>query len=43
VESADGKAWVGFTSRGAGCKNDIVARATSSTLGKDLNSIIKTG
>jgi len=39
VESADGKAWVGFTSRGAGCNNDIVARATSSTVGNDLNSL----
>lgn len=39
VESADGKAWVGFTSRGAGCNNDIVARSTSSAVGNDLNSL----
>ena len=40
VESADGKAWLGFTSRGAGCNNDIVARATSSVVGNDLKSLI---
>ena len=40
VESADGKAWVGFTSRGAGCNNDIVARAESSAVGNDLESLI---
>ena len=39
VESADGKAWVGFTSRGAGCNNDIDARATSSTVGNDEKSL----
>ena len=40
VESADGKAWVGFTSRGAGCNRDILARAESSAVGNDLESLI---
>lgn len=32
VESTDGKAWVGFTSRGAGCNNNIIARANAEYL-----------
>lgn len=28
-ESTDGKSWVGFTSRGAGCSNDVVRRSTA--------------
>lgn len=39
VESTDGKAWVGFTSRGAGCNNDIIARATSAVVGNDVDTI----
>ena len=39
VESTDGKAWVGFTSRGAGCNNDIIARATSASVHNDVDAI----
>jgi len=39
VKSTDGKAWVGLTSRGAGCNNDIYNRALSVTAGNDVNSI----
>ena len=39
VESTDGKAWVGFTSRGAGCNDDIFARAESAVVGNDVDSI----
>ena len=41
VESTDGKAWVGFTSRGAGCNNDIIARAESAVVSNDVDSIKK--
>ena len=34
-KSNDGKAWVGFTSRGAGCNNDIINRAVSASHGND--------
>jgi hypothetical protein len=39
VESTDGKAWVGFTSRGAGCNYDIIARATSAVVHNDVDTI----
>ena len=39
VESTDGKAWVGFTSRGAGCNDDIYARATSAVVHNDVDTI----
>ena len=34
-KSNDGKAWVGFTSRGAGCNDDIINRAVSASYGND--------
>lgn len=37
-ESTDGKAWVGFTSRGAGCNNDVHNRAVSVAQGNDMNT-----
>lgn len=37
-KSNDGMAWVGFTSRGAGCNNDIIDRAKSSSVGNDIQS-----
>jgi hypothetical protein len=37
-KSNDGKAWVGFTSRGAGCNNDIIERAESSSSGNDVKT-----
>jgi hypothetical protein len=37
-ESNDGKAWVGFTSRGAGCDDDIYNRAESSSYGNDVET-----
>jgi hypothetical protein len=40
VESTDGKAWMGLTSRGAGCNNDIVARAESASASNDKETII---
>lgn len=40
-ESPDGKAWVGFTSRGAGCNNDVKNRAESSAHGNDVASAKK--
>jgi len=46
-KSEDGNAWLGFTSRGAGCNNDIVDRSTSRNSGNDVeslkNNIIKAG
>jgi len=38
-ESKDGKAWIGITSRGAGCNNDIENRATSSAVGNDVGTL----
>jgi len=38
-ESKDGKAWMGFTSRGAGCNIDIETRATSSSIGNDVGTL----
>lgn len=38
-ESNDGKAWVGFTSRGAGCGNDVYDRAESSSSGNDIGTL----
>ena len=38
-ESKDGKAWMGFTSRGAGCNNDIETRATSSSSRNDVGTL----
>ena len=35
-ESTDGNAWVGFTSRGAGCNQDVKARAESVEFGNDM-------
>lgn len=40
-ESKDGKAWIGITSRGAGCNNDIENRATSSAVGNDVGTLRK--
>jgi hypothetical protein len=37
-KSNDGKAWVGFTSRGAGCNQDIVNRAESASYGNDIQT-----
>lgn len=37
-ESQDGKSWIGFTSRGAGCNNDVYNRAESSSQGNDINT-----
>jgi hypothetical protein len=34
-ESTDGKSWVGFTSRGAGCSRNVVRRATAGDQSKD--------
>lgn len=36
AESTDGSAWVGFTSRGAGCNNDVMNRAESVSAGNDM-------
>jgi|LakMenE18May11ns_1017448.scaffolds.fasta_scaffold9958730_5 hypothetical protein len=41
VPSPDGKAWVGFTSRGAGCNNDIIKRAESVSQGNDIGTAKK--
>ena len=38
VPSPDGKAWVGFTSRGAGCNNDVIDRAESVSQGNDMRT-----
>ena len=38
VPSLDGKAWMGFTSRGAGCNNDVINRAESVSKGNDMES-----
>ena len=38
-KSDDGKAWMGFTSRGAGCNNDVVNRAVSEGDGNGPNAI----
>lgn len=38
-ESADGKSWLGFTSRGSGCGNTSVAKAKSAADKKDPDSI----
>jgi hypothetical protein len=35
-ESKDGNAWVGFTSRGAGCNQDVKTRAESVAFGNDM-------
>ena len=40
-ESKDGKAWIGITSRGAGCNNDIEKRATSAAVGNDVGTLRK--
>lgn len=40
-ESTDGKAWLGFTSRGAGCNNDIINRAESKEYGNDMETAKK--
>lgn len=37
-KSNDGKSWVGFTSRGAGCNADVYNRAVSSSQGNDMKS-----
>jgi len=37
--SNDGKAWVGFTSRGAGCNNDVINRANSEIAGNDVETL----
>lgn len=37
-KSDDGNAWVGFTSRGAGCNNDIINRAESVADGNDMKT-----
>jgi len=34
-ESTDGKSWVGFTSRGAGCSRNVARRATAGDQSKD--------
>ena len=39
TESKDGNAWIGFTSRGAGCNNDIQNRATSTQSGNDIGTL----
>ena len=39
--STDGKAWVGFTSRGAGCNNNVMARANSAQFGNDVETMKK--
>jgi hypothetical protein len=38
-KSDDGKAWVGFTSRGAGCNNNVNNRAVSAQVGNDMESV----
>lgn len=38
-QSDDGNAWVGFTSRGAGCDNDIINRAESVSVGNDVGTL----
>lgn len=37
-KSNDGMAWVGFTSRGAGCNNDVKNRAESTASGNDMQT-----
>jgi hypothetical protein len=37
-KSNDGMAWVGFTSRGAGCNNDVKDRAESAAAGNDMQT-----
>lgn len=37
-KSNDEKAWVGFTSRGAGCNNDVKNRAESAASGNDIQT-----
>lgn len=39
--SKDGKAWVGFTSRGAGCNNDVIKRSESKEFGNDKETARK--
>lgn len=39
--STDGKAWVGFTSRGAGCNNNVTTRASSAQFGNDVETMKK--
>ena len=36
--SSDGKAWMGFTRRGAGCNNDVINRAESVSQGNDMGT-----
>ena len=38
-KSNDNKAWVGFTSRGAGCNNDVINRANSEIAGNDIETL----
>jgi len=38
IPSTDGKAWVGFTSRGAGCNHDVINRAESVSQGNDMGT-----
>ena len=38
IPSPDGKAWVGFTSRGAGCNGDVINRSVSKAKGNDIGS-----
>jgi hypothetical protein len=39
--SPDGKAWMGFTSRGAGCNGDVINRAESVSQGNDIGTAKK--
>jgi hypothetical protein len=39
--SPDGKAWMGFTSRGAGCNSDVINRAESVSQGNDIGTAKK--
>lgn len=41
TESNDGKAWVGFTSRGAGCNNDVKTRSESAEFGNDPATMVE--
>jgi hypothetical protein len=41
VPSPDGKAWMGFTSRGAGCNADVINRAESVSQGNDIGTAKK--
>jgi hypothetical protein len=37
-KSNDGNAWIGFTSRGAGCNQDVKNRAVSASVGNDIQT-----